>query len=163
MLTPTVIWAVGTTPLPCFRCTLEQHSATPHMSGWKEVWGLHTPILCLPYGAGGQEEELVIPAAAGWASLLLQDCLVYLFSLQSEEDHLLALGVDCLSGGAGAWEYKVCMGECQCIYCIHFCLSTNRPRVQFCLLNWAPWVCWLHVLGGRALASHTRRLHGETL
>ncbi|XP_042084290.1 neurotrypsin-like [Haplochromis burtoni] len=60
---------------------------------------------------GGQEEELVIPAAAGWASLLLQDCLVYLFSLQSEEDHLLALGVDCLSGGAGAWEYKVCMGE----------------------------------------------------
>lgn len=73
----------------------------------------HTLVLCLPAGDEGWVEELAVWSGSGLVgcSAVAEAEVVSLFPPQSEGDHLLGLGADCVYG-----EYK-------CVHGVHFCVS----------------------------------------
>lgn len=88
---------------------------------------------------GGREEELVV-----WLGSELVGCsaaavagTVCLSPPQSEGNHLLGMGADCLSGriGAWTWELRMCMGS-EYVYGIYFFVSMLgvRARGRECML-----------------------------
>lgn len=94
---------------PFFKCTLQHHASTPHISGKNEACGLFTN----PFSVCRLELEapwrswLSTQGLGWWASLLLV----------STPD-LREPSADYPSGGIGTWEYSVgflpiCMSVCQ--------------------------------------------------
>ena len=99
MLTPAALWQQHHA-LPCFKCTLEQHAATLHMSGRREVWGLHTPPFSTSHRGGGLGGgvgcPIGLPAAAEPGAVCLPPP-------RGKGSHLLGLGAVSPSGGEGTW------------------------------------------------------------